>query len=157
MKRKLLKYCICLSLILCLCGCKKQDSITNEIEQSKKNYIEKFSGLELPQQGNIILYENNLNEEHYGGNVIVGLELNISEKKQIEEQLKKFEDIDAEEEEKYAEIFNFDKKNIKKAGTRMAGMERFNPKDVPVPLTSNLIAILVQYEGRIYLYLEYKE
>ena len=155
MKRKILKYCIFISLVLCLCGCKKQDSITNEIEQSKKNYIEQFSGLELPEQGNIILYENELYEEDYGGKVYVGLELNMSEKKNILEQIKHFEDIEIEEEDE--ERFGFKKKEIKKAGRWMVNAERRFEPSVGRPLTSYLTAFLGERKGKLYLYLEYDE
>lgn len=154
LKRKILKYCVCISIILCLYGCKKQDNITNEIELSKKNYIEKFSGLELPEQGNIILYENELDEEYYGGEVYVGLELNLSEKKNMLEQIKHFVDIEIEEDE---ERFGFKKKEIKKAGTWMIGtVSRFEPS-VPIPFTSHLIAFLGERDGKLYLYLRYDE
>ena len=146
---------MCISLVLCLCGCKKQDSITNEIEQSQKNYIEEFSGLELPKEGNIILYEDELNEKDYGGKVYVGLELNMSEKKNILEQIKHFEDIEIEEEDE--ERFGFKKKEIKKAGTWMIGtVSRFEPS-VPIPFTSHLIAFLGERKGKLYLYLKYDE
>ena len=142
-------------MILCLCGCKKQDSITNEIEQSQKNYIEEFSGLELPKEGNIILYEDELNEKDYGGEVYVGLELNMSEKKNILEQIKHFEDIEIEEEDE--ERFGFKKKEIKKAGTWLINaIDRFEPKH-PRPLSVRLTAFLGKREGKLYLYLKYDE
>ena len=155
-KKKILCYLVCniMLLLFCIFVCKK-DKITNKIEPTQKEYIENYFEIELPEKGNIIFYENNLNKKHYGGKIFVGLELNKSDRKELQEQINYFDKIDVTEE--YEELFGFNKKDIKKAGMGLKGtVERFD-RSMHLPMTAYVTAFLGQHKGKIYLYMEYSE
>lgn len=160
-KKKIVCYLFCglILLLICIFICKR-GKITNKIDPSQKEYIEDIMTLELPEKGNIIYYYNTMNEEHYGGEVIVGLELNISGKRKIKKQLKKkdFQQLDSiKTEEWLRESFDLEEEDIEDAYfyTRLPKGRKNPDRNEPFPLSAMLEVCYREENGKFYLYLRY--
>ena len=92
--------------------------------------------------------------------MIVGLELNISEKRKIKKQLKKkdFKQLDSiKTEEWLKESFDLEEEDIEEAYfyTRLAiGRENADPKE-PAPFSAVLEVCYREENGKFFLYLRY--
>ena len=85
MKRFLLLMLLCGFSTLLLCGCSSNELTDDEME--KRETIQEFFGIELPEKCEIVSYEYTLEEDDYGGGIYTLVKTNKKGKNNIIQQL----------------------------------------------------------------------
>lgn len=155
MKHFILFILLCSFGALLLCGCGSKELTEEEME--KRETIEKFLGVELPEKCEMVSYEYTLAEDAYRGVVSALVKLNKKEKNNIVQQ------VEAEgsgympiEREEVLEGLPFDTDKIKAMYGQWLGPLR-RIEGIPAPMTFHRYVFVVKEDKEWLIYMTYNE